>query len=327
VFFKTVLVATDKITYRDEPVLAASRIAKQNNAKLHIIHVLESTSTKNREMVKHFQTGKEILTNTAYETSVKRELGNVYAQLLHEADNCEIKVVAGFPWLEITRYGREIYPDLIVIGPHAGAAQEKGIVRVVGKIGSTVEGVIKRERCPVMIVNNIHPSRAPLYRNVFAAIDFSKSCACALIFAEKLAKAHGGKLLIFHLVPVPPDPNYSQDDYATDVNIATRRLNDFCGEYVKDVDFEMLVLGGALPHMEILKWAQKNNADAIVMGSHTKAHRGRWYPGNAVERVSIQSHCPVIVITDPSALQPWEHDAPGKQRTKPDATRSMHAQT
>jgi nucleotide-binding universal stress UspA family protein len=322
-FFKSVLAATDKITYRDEPVLAAARIAKQNHAKLSVIHVLESASTKNRDVVTHFQTGKEILTSTAYEESVKRKMSKVYAPLLRGTDSCEIKVAAGFPWHEITRYAREIQPDLIVIGPHAGAAQEKGVVRVAGKIGSTVEGVIKRERCPVMIVNTIHPSRAPLYRNVFVGIDFSKSCACAALFAEKLAKAHGGKLVIFHLVPVPPHPNYSQDDYAADVEIATRRLDDFCGEHINDVDVETLVFGGALPYMEILKWAQRKNADVVVMGSHTKQHRGTWYPGSAVERVSVQSPCPVIVITDPSALQPWEHGVPGMQRAKTDAERSM----
>jgi nucleotide-binding universal stress UspA family protein len=309
--FKSVLAATDKITYRDEPVLAAARIARENNAKLNVIHVLESSSTKNRDIVKHFQSGKEILTSEAYETSVKVEMGKIYAEWLHNKDNYEIKVVTGFPWHEIVKYAREVHSDLIVIGPHASGAQEKGVA---GKIGSTVEGVIKRERCPVMIVNIINPSRAPVYRNVLVGVDFSKSCACAVIFAEKLVNVHGGKLIIFHMVPVPPDPNYSQDDYASNVKTATRRLDQFCREYIKDVDFDMLVLGGALPHLEILKWAQKKDADAIVMGSHTKENRGTWYPGNAVERVSLQSSCPVIVITDPSALKPWTHGVSVKTR-------------
>jgi nucleotide-binding universal stress UspA family protein len=91
-----------------------------------------------------------------------------------------------------------------------------------------------------------------------------------------------------------------------------------------DVDFEMLVLGGALPHLEMLKWAQKKDADAIVMGSHTKEHRGTWYPGNAVERVSVQSRCPVIVITDPSALKPWTHGVSGKKQAKPGVGRSIY---
>jgi nucleotide-binding universal stress UspA family protein len=322
--FRKILAATDRITVQDAPVLAAIRIAEQNHAKLHVVHVLESASTKNRDIVKHYQSGEEMLSGATYETSVKVEMGKIYAEWLHNRDNFQIKVVTGFPWLEIARYAREVDADLIVIGPHSQKAQEKEVVRVVGKIGSTVEGVIKRERCPVMIVNTINPSRAPFYRNVFVGIDFSKSCACAAVFAEKLANAHGGKLIIFHMVPVPPDPNYSQDDYASDVKTATRRLDDFCTEYIKDVKFEMLVLGGALPHLEILKWAQKKDADAIVMGSHTKEHRGTWYPGNAVERVSAQSRCPVIVITDPSILQPWEHSISGKKQAKTDVGRSIH---
>lgn len=38
------------------------------------------------------------------------------------------------------------------------------------------------------------------------------------------------------------------------------------------------------------------------MGSHTKENDGKWYVGSAVERVSLRSICPVIVVTDPKAL-------------------------
>ena len=51
------------------------------------------------------------------------------------------------------RWAREISTDLIILGPHSTRAEEKGVVRTIGKIGSTVEGVIMRENCPVMIVN------------------------------------------------------------------------------------------------------------------------------------------------------------------------------
>ena len=74
-------------------------------------------------------------------------------KFLKPSENYEIRVTPGFPWEEILRWAREISTDLIVLGPHSTRAEEEGVVRVVGKIGSTVEGVIMHENCPVMIVN------------------------------------------------------------------------------------------------------------------------------------------------------------------------------
>ena len=60
--------------------------------------------------------------------------------------------------------------------------------------------------------------------------------------------------------------------------------------------------GGAIPYLEIMRAAEKENVDRIIMGSHTKEKKGKWYVGSAVERVSYRSYCPVIVVTDPKAL-------------------------
>ena len=50
------------------------------------------------------------------------------------------------------------------------------------------------------------------------------------------------------------------------------------------------------------QYAEQNDVDLIVMGSHTKEKSGKWYVGSAVEQVSLRSICPVIVVTDPKAL-------------------------
>jgi nucleotide-binding universal stress UspA family protein len=315
--FKKVLAATDRVRGRDATVLTAMRIADQNDAQLRIIHVLESGSTKNRDIIKHYQSGEEMLTSTAYEETIKGEITRSFAGLLHENDGCRINVVTGFPWLEITRYAREIDADLIVMGPHSEIAHEKGIVRVAGKIGSSVEGVIMREKCPVMIVNRSIPKERLTFKNILVGIDFSKSCECALMFAAKLAQTYNAKMIIFHMIPVPPDPKYSQADYEADVDAENKRLLDFCSDFLQGIKHEYFIWGGGLPHTEILKCSQDNDTDLIVMGSHTKEKQGKWYAGNAVERVAFRSDCPVIVITDPAVIRPWE-DASTSERKNPE---------
>jgi nucleotide-binding universal stress UspA family protein len=322
--FNKILAATDKVTVCDAGVLAAASLAEQNHSKLYILHVLESPSGQNRFLVKHYKTGKEILTDASYQNTVKGEMKNIYTEILTPFSNFDIRVTPGFPWEEIIRWGREVNTDLIAIGSHSTSAEEKGVVRVAGKIGSTLEGVIMREHCPVFIVNRSIPKKKLKFKRILAGIDFSKSCECALKFAAGLSRNYRSELFIFHMIPVPPVPKYSRTDYKADMDAAKKRLKEFCQGFLDGIDHEYHVWGGALPHLELLKCAEKKDVDLMAMGSHTKKKNGKWYAGSAVERVSFRSDCPVVVVTDPEALLPWKDSLKAGTRPLSDTDRSIH---
>jgi nucleotide-binding universal stress UspA family protein len=320
--FKRILAASDVLTTKDTTILTAVKIAERNNARLFLLHVLESTSAENRYLIKHFRTDEDIITTTDYEKSVKTQLEKIYKDTFHFSLNYEIRVAPGFPWEEILRWASEKNTDLIVLGPHSTRGEEKKVVRVVGKIGSTVEGVIMHENCPVMIVNPSIPKKPLTFKRILVSIDFSRSCECALCFAVKLAKKYRSKLFLFHMIPVPPLPKYSKDDYEADIDSAKKKLIEFCHEFLEEIDHEYNVWGGTLPHLEILKCVEKKDADLIMMGSHTKEKNGKWYAGSVVERTSYRSNCPVVTLTDPDVLLPWKdsltakiHDQKGIDRS------------
>ena len=155
--FKRLLAATERVNFCDAPVLTALKIAEKNNAQLSILHVLESETTKDRHLVKHFRTGEEIVAGTEYEETVKKEIHKSCSDLIKSDVHYTIKVTPGFPWKEILRLAWKDKTDLIVLGPHTERAKDLGVVRVKGRIGSTVQGVIMHERCPVMIANRSIP--------------------------------------------------------------------------------------------------------------------------------------------------------------------------
>jgi nucleotide-binding universal stress UspA family protein len=304
--FKTIVAATDHITTRDPAVETAALLAAENNSRLVILHVLESASTKNRRWVKHFETGEDIHCDTAYQTLVTLQLEITHKTAIGHLPAAKIRVGTGYPWEEILRQARYCAADLIVMGPHSGRAAKKGVVRVAGRVGSTVQGVITREKCPVMIVNPRLALQACRFSQVLVGIDFSAACECALCFTGQLAKFYGAKVFAFHMLPVPPYPKYSSAQYAAQRSAAGERLIYFCREYLAGTEWTYHIRPGALPHQELLDCAQKMEADLVVLGSHTRQSRGKWYPGSAVERVSHRSNCPVIVINDPEALRPWQ---------------------
>jgi nucleotide-binding universal stress UspA family protein len=178
-------------------------------------------------------------------------------------------------------------------------------------VGSTAEGVIKHERCPVMIATKPIPKSKVAFNKIMVGIDFSPSCTSAFQFALDLAQKRGSRLYLFHMLPVPPQPEYTQRRYETDLHKVRQRLEaEFSNQISGKIQTEIGTWGGVFPDIEILKYARHNDIDLIVMGSHTKIkgklQEARWYVGSAVERVSAKSVCPVVVITDPKVLKKWE---------------------
>ena len=322
--FKNILAATDLVTVPDPVVTAAAGVAEKYQAKLHVLHVLESAYEDNRQLVNHYKTGKEIIADAQYENEVQKAMEKTYTGILKPAEIPEISVMCGFPWEEIIRWSRYLDANMIVLGPHSGRAKEKGVVRVAGKIGSTVEGVVMREECPVMIVNQTIQSPIGEFKNIVVGVDFSVSCECALSIAATLAETSGAKIFPFHMIPVVPYPKYSRADYEADLAAAQQRLEEFCALFLESVPHEFNIWGGALPHLEIIKCAKKNKADLIIMGSHTKAMEGKWYAGSVVERTGYRARCPVIVVTDPEALIAWDEHSLNQEEIGTEKDRLIH---
>lgn len=299
---RKILAATDRLTKADPAVASAFKLAIHNKAKLYILHVLESAYEDERLRVKDFRTGEDIVSNARYEEMVAQALYSTYTRMIQFYDNIEILVTPGFPWRETIKKSRETDTDLIVLGPHAGRVAWRGVIRVKGKIGSTAEGVIKHQPCPIWIVNQTISAGMVRLKNIMVAVDFSSSCRQALDFAVKTAGKFASKLFVFHMHGVPPSPRYSQDGYDRDVRRLSRRLKDFSDEMPASIDREYCVRGGGHPHLEISKYALKKKVDLIVMGSHTRDENKKWYVGSAVERVSYRAHCPVAVLTDPQEM-------------------------
>jgi nucleotide-binding universal stress UspA family protein len=303
--FKRIVVATDRITTRDAPVVSAARMARQQKARLYLLHVMESASVVNRRLIRHFESGEEMAVDPGYARCLGRALKNTYQDDLVDIAH-EVGIGAGFPWEEVLRWAKAVDSDLIVLGPHSTRAQEMGVVRVSGLIGSTAENVITRETSPVMVVNRPAEPERLLFRRVLVAVDFSRSCECAICFAARLAASYHSRLIVFHMIPVPPFPKYSRADLIADESQARRRLESFYEAYLDGLDHRYLIRAGAMPHLEILDSAGKEDVDLIIMGSHTKDTAGKWYPGSAVERVGYRATCPLTVVTDPAVLAHWE---------------------
>ena len=250
--FNRIVAATDIVTTADAPVISAARMARQQGARLYLLHVMESASTENRRLVRHFETGVEMTADADYENCIRQVLEKTYKDDLSDIPH-EVRVTTGFPWEEILRWAKEIDTDLIVLGPHSTRAEEKGVVRIAGRVGSTVENVVTRETCPVMVVNRPAEKNQLRFQRVLVAVDFSRSCECAVSFAAKLATCYHSRLSVVSYDPGATDSR----NIPGPTTRPMRRMQEsgskhFMRRYLDGTDHQYLIQAGAMPHLEIL---------------------------------------------------------------------------
>lgn len=299
--FKRVLTATDMLEACDAAVITALEIAKQNQGRLFVMHVLEPSYFHDcgpLESIRDFKTGEETAATEEYKKIVKEELDKKCAGALKPYGNYQINITYGRPSVEIRRWANKFGTDLIVLGPHAGRIEE-GLIG--SPIGNTVEDVIMHVVSPVMIVGSFIPGERLNFKRIMVCIDFSKSCKYACEFSIKLAQKYGSKLFLFHMLSTLSSDRSSRTESEREITASKEKLREFC-KIPEGLEHEYDIREGAEPYLEILKYTQEKDIEMVVMGSHTKEKGERGYVGSAVELVSAKCFCPVVVVTHPDAL-------------------------
>ena len=143
--------------------------------------------------------------------------------------------------------------------------------------------------------------------NILVPIDFSPTSEGVLSYAGLLATAFDAKLHVLHVL-IPPDVHWFAPDVA-----ATPRLYEQMGETARErlaelVQNEARVAGVqaetatpiGVPFSEILRYAEANDINLIVMGSHgLTSLREKIMVGSVAEKVMRRAHCPVVIVRRP----------------------------
>ncbi len=129
--------------------------------------------------------------------------------------------------------------------------------------------------------------------------DFSDCSACAFQIAVDLARQHGARLLVLYVVETLGAENVTYGEVASQLEPESyrRRLQDYLDRSLpsmpRDLVVEHLLVEGD-PAQEIVRIAQEQLCDLIVMGTH--GHRGleRLLLGSVAEKVVRNAPCPVL---------------------------------
>ena len=141
---KPILVPTD---LRPESIIAiryALTLAKQFDANLTLLHVLEEPYTSDTEL----KPGAKELPVLG-KGNEERELALLEAEIRLEHRNCRSFFRVGTPFLQIVHEAENIAASLIVISSHSYRWLERLLH------GSTADFILHRTLCPVLIVKEL----------------------------------------------------------------------------------------------------------------------------------------------------------------------------
>ena len=146
---KKILVPTDFSVYADNAFKQAIDIAKQNNAKIYLLHVIDDGFQ---------QCAVDYCLNEGTVQSILKESIKSAKDKLHQEakivpdSNSSIEIVydarRGIPYEEILKEQEEKGIDLIVIASHG----KTGILK--NLMGGVVDKVLKRAKCQVLLVRS-----------------------------------------------------------------------------------------------------------------------------------------------------------------------------
>ena len=145
------------------------------------------------------------------------------------------------------------------------------------------------------------------FKKILCPTDFSEAAFVALKRAEELARHFAAELIVAHVIPTLPGPHSFPDPQAPlkfDVPLFQQELAIKAEQMLKDLvshhkveTRNLVTTGEAAP--EILRIAQQEHVDLIVIASHGLTGWRRLVFGSVAEKVVRQATCPVLTIMAP----------------------------
>ncbi|MCX7913478.1 MAG: universal stress protein [Thermodesulfovibrionales bacterium] len=140
-------------------------------------------------------------------------------------------------------------------------------------------------------------------KRILFPTDFSEGALNALPYAVEMAKAYGAKLYLLHVIYDIATasglhvPHTSVDQMYSEMQQTAQKELERFGlkqrEGLNDVEYS---IKRGVPYEEILKFANENNIDLIVIATHGRKGLDRVLFGSTAERVVRNSSCPVLTI-------------------------------
>ncbi|MEH1819798.1 MAG: cation:proton antiporter [Nostoc sp.] len=194
--------------------------------------------------------------------------------------------------------------DLIVLGASEQIRPQKALFNLL------VDRVVQEAPCATMVVKSHLPQskgeickipQQQLKKILVPTVgtEYSKN---AVEMASTIAAQTGALVMIVNVINLP------QVEYILYEQRSLNPVKEIAHDLLEQqaaigrnlgADVKTYILQGTSPEREILKFAQTQEVDLILLGSSIRMVTGRVFFGHRVDAILSKAHCPVAVITVP----------------------------
>jgi nucleotide-binding universal stress UspA family protein len=159
-----------------------------------------------------------------------------------------------------------------------------------------------------MKLNNVVQSDRILFRRILIATDFSDASRNALRYAAAIARGHGARLYVVHVVSSVGYRMAGADAEIQAAELAARELKELwsklCGsDLLAPAKLALIVRRGEVcDQLEDL--VQKKQIDLVVVGTRGRTGLSKVVLGSVAEDIFRKVSCPVLTV-GPSSDQDW----------------------
>ena len=142
-------------------------------------------------------------------------------------------------------------------------------------------------------------------KNILVPTDFSECSDAAVRYGLELARAFNATLHLLHVVQDPYTQPWAAEAFPAAIGDlltewqkqSEKRLADSVP--AEDRGRVKISCSIASPYAEILRYAQAEHADLIVMGTHGRHALAHMLLGSVAEKVVRRAPCPVLTVRHP----------------------------
>ena len=142
-------------------------------------------------------------------------------------------------------------------------------------------------------------------RKILVPTDFSDCSQAALEYGRHLAETFGASLHVLHVVQDPYTQPWAAEAFPAPLGDllaqweeqARKRIFDTLTEGDRGRATIATQIGS--PFFEIVRYAQEQHIDLIVLGTHGRGPIGHMLLGSVAEKVVRKAPCPVLTVRHP----------------------------
>lgn len=148
-------------------------------------------------------------------------------------------------------------------------------------------------------------------KRILVPTDFSELASEALALAKDLATRTSAEVVILYADPFMPPPHFTStqlDDVVQAIthskDLAGEELEKYLRQHLGEGVNARAVVVESMPVTAIVAWAQSNEVDLIIMGTHGRGGINRLMLGSVTERVLRETDQPLLAVRGPNGLRP-----------------------